>query len=115
MVTLNDYPSVKTGEDLARTANSILGTYKEHKAVVVRTNSVARTREKEAEHLIVVAFPSGEVAFARLLISAGQGHSIVYSHQISGKKAGDAMNQWLSQKGETIEKALMAMPTVPKH
>lgn len=118
MVTINDYPSVKTGEDLAKSANSVLETYKDHKAVVVRTDSVPRTAKKEAEHLIVVMFTTPgfiETAFARFLIAGGIGHSVVYSHRVYGKKAGDAMSNWLLKQGEKCEKALMAMPTVPKH
>ncbi|MEQ1932898.1 MAG: hypothetical protein ABL962_03325 [Fimbriimonadaceae bacterium] len=117
MVTINDYPSVKTGEDLAKSANSVLETYKEHKAVVVRTDSVPKTPKKEAEHLIVVMFTTPsfiETAFARFVIADGYGHSVVYSHRVYGKKAGDAMSAWLLTHGEKSEKALMAMPTVPK-
>ncbi len=116
MVTINDYPSVKTGDDLAKSANSVLETYKDHKAVVVRTNSLPRTDKREAEHLIVVLFPTPdfiEAAFARFVIVGGQGHSVVYSHRIYGKKAGPAMSTWLQKSGESTEKALMAM-SLPK-
>ncbi|MEQ1821116.1 MAG: hypothetical protein ABL949_01260 [Fimbriimonadaceae bacterium] len=117
MLTINDYPHVKTGEDLAKSANSVLETYKRNKAVVVRTDSVPRTAAKEAEHLVVVMFPTPnfiEAAFARFVIVDGKGLSIVYSHRIYGKKAGDDMSKWLLKNGEKVEKVLMAMP-VPKH
>lgn len=117
MVTVNEYPSVKTGDDLAKAANAVLSTYKDQKAVVVRTNSVPRSAKKEAEHLIVVAFPRPEfieAAFTRFVILDGKGYSIVYSHRIYSKKAGDQMSKWLSAYGEPIEKALMEVQSIPK-
>lgn len=118
MVTINDYANVKSGEDLAKSANSVLDTYKAQKAMVVKTDSVPRSAKKEAEHLIVVMFPRPtfiETAFARFLIVDGKGYSIVYSHRVYGKKAGDAMSKWLLKNGDSTESALMKMPTVPKH
>lgn len=118
MVTINDYPTVKTGEDLASTANKILGAYQDQKAVVVRTNSVPRTAKKEAEHLIVVLFGRPEfveAAFARVLMNNGKGMSLVYSHRIYGKKAGDDMSKWIASNGDKIEKALMGLSPIPKH
>lgn len=118
MVTINDYATVKTGDDLAKIANSVLGRYQDQKAMVVKTDSVPRTAKKEAEHLIIVLFPRPEfieASFARILMSDGKGASVVYSHRIYGKKAGNAMSTWLKANGEKNEKALMAMPEVPKH
>jgi len=117
MITINDYPSVRTGDGLASAANSVLETYKNNGAVVVKTDSVARTSTKPAEHLIVVLFPRKEfieAAFARFLLVQGQGHSAVVSHRIYGRAAGDAMSKWLSAKGEALEKALMAWPMPQK-
>lgn len=117
MVTINDYPSVKTGEDLAGTANKVLSAYQDQKAVVVRTNSVPRTAKKEAEHFIAVLFGRPdfvEASFARFAMSGGKGLSIVYSHRLYGKKASDEMSKWIGSNGEKIEKALMSMP-IPKH
>jgi hypothetical protein len=117
MVTVNDYPSTKDGEALAGIANSVLETYKANKAVVVKTNSVPRTASKPAEHLVVVLFPRPEfieASFTRFVLNKGVGASVVYSHRIYGKKAGDPMSQWLLKNGEKSEKELMAMP-VPKH
>ncbi len=115
MITVNDYPAVKSGDELAKTANSVLSTYKDHKGDVIKTSSVPRTAKKEAEHVIVVMFPTGETAFARFLMSGGHGHSIVYSHRISGKKLESAMNQWLTKNGGGCEGAIMGMSTIPKH
>jgi len=118
MVTVNSYANAKDGDALAGAANSVLETYKANKAVVVKTSSVPRTPTKPAEHLIVVLFPHPEfieASFSRFLLSKGVGFSVVYSHRIYGKKAGDALSQWLLKNGEKSEKELMAMPAVPKH
>ncbi|MEI8282078.1 MAG: hypothetical protein WCG75_06720 [Armatimonadota bacterium] len=118
MVTINDYAAVTDGDALAKTANSVLETYKANKAVIVKTNSVARTDKKPAEHLIVALFPQStfiEASFARFMLSEGKGVSVVYSHRIYGKKAGDAMSKWLLKNGEAREKELMKLSSVPKH
>ena len=118
MLTINVYPKSKSGEDLAGNANSVLETYKAHGAVVVSTNSVPRTEDRPAEHLVVVLFPRPdfiEASFARFKLQDGKGVSIVYSHRIYDKKAGDAMNQWLKANGQAKEKALMSLKfAIPK-
>jgi len=116
MVTVNDYPDCKDGEALAKTANAVLDTYKEHGGTVVRTDSVPRTSTRAAEHLIVVLFPRPrfyEAAFARFLIVKGRACSVVYSHRTYGEKAKETMAEWLGGHGEDVEKELMAMKTVP--
>ena len=110
MVTVNQYPDAGTGDGLADRANSVLEIYKANGAMVVRTDSKPRTASKPAEHLIVVLFPQPEfieAAFARFVIVGGKGRSIVYSHRIYGKKAGDPMSAWLRKNGERCEKSLM--------
>jgi hypothetical protein len=118
MFTINDYPNVKDGVALARAANSVLDTYQANKAIVIRTASVPRTETKPAEHFIAVVFPRSEfmeAVFARFLIDKGVGASMVYSYRIYGSDVGEAMSTWLKDNGEKTEKALMAMPSVPKH
>lgn len=118
MVTINDYPNVKTGDDLANSANSVLEAYKGHQSRIVKTDSVPRTAKKEAEHLIVAMFPRAdftEVSFTRLLMVDGKGCSLVYSHRIYGKKVGETMSKWLTKNGPGYEKALMSLSPVPKH
>ena len=71
MVTVNYYRKVKDGEALAATANAVLEKHKEFKALVIRTNSVPKTKEKPAEYLTVVLFPRPEfmeAVFARFRI-----------------------------------------------
>lgn len=117
MVTVNEYADAKDGDGLAAKANAVLDNYKAAKAMVIKTDSKPRTPTKPAEHLIVVLFPRPdfiEAAFARFVMNNGVGASVVYSHRIYGKKAGDAMSSWLKTNGEKTEKELMAMPSVPK-
>ncbi len=117
MITVNDYPDVKSGEDLAAKANGVLQTYKANKAVIVRTDSRPRTEKGPAEHLVVVLFPRPdfiEASFARFVMNGSAGASMVFSHRIYGKKAGDAMSKWLLQNGEKTEKELMTLSIPPR-
>jgi hypothetical protein len=119
MVTINYYPKAKDGESLATTANAVLENYKANKALVVKTNSIPRTKDKPAEHLVVVIFPRplfSEAAFARFRIHNGVGTSVIYSHRIYGQNVGNEMSVWLAKNGQTIERNLMnwnAMPKLP--
>jgi hypothetical protein len=111
MVTINKYASVKDGDALAATANSVLELYQNNKAVIVKTSSVPRTDKKPAEHLIVGKFVREgmvEISYARFLLRKEVGYSVVYSHRAYGKKAVETMNSWLKQVGANREKDLMA-------
>lgn len=117
MVTINDYPSVTTGEALAKGANGVLDAYKGARGMIVRTSSVPRTEKREAEHLIVALFPRKEyfeAAFARLYMVEGRGLSVVYSHRIYGSSAGKPMSEWLAKNGPKIEKSLMSLTKLPR-
>ena len=116
MITLNAYPDVRDGDALAAKANAVLENYKSHKAMVLKTNSVPRTADREAEHLIAVVFGRPdfiEVAFARVKMIDGTGCSIVYSHRLYGAKIGDQMSAWLKSNGAAVEKALMEWSSMP--
>ena len=116
MMTVNAYPDVHDGERLAGTANAVLDNYKRHQAKVLKTDSVPRTADRPAEHLIAVVFGRPnfiEVAFARFKLVDGTGCSFVYSHRIYGEKIGDEMSAWLSANGSDIEKALMEWSSMP--
>lgn len=117
MFTVNRYPTVKDGEALAKSANTVLEAYKANKGVVVRTHSVPRTSSKPAEHLVVVLFPRPEfieASFTRFMLSGGVGYAVTFSHRKYGKDVGTVMSEWLKGNGDKTEKALMAMPKVPK-
>lgn len=116
MVTLNAYPDVSDGDGLAAKANAVLENYKKQPARVLRTDSVPRTADRPAEHLIAVVFGQPtfiEVAFARFKLVDGKGCSFVYSHRIYGEKIGDEMSAWLQANGPAIEKALMESNAFP--
>ncbi|MEO5719929.1 MAG: hypothetical protein ABIR71_00480 [Chthoniobacterales bacterium] len=116
MVTVNGYPSVQDGDGLAATANSVLANYQKAGAKVLTTNSIPRTAERPAEHLIAVVFGQPtfiEVAFARLKMVDGTGYSVVYSHRIRGEKIGDAASAWLKAHGAETEKAIMEWNSTP--
>lgn len=100
----------------AARANAVLENYKTHRAMVLKTDSIPRTPDRAAEHLVAVVFGRLtfiEVAFARFKLVDGAGCSIIYSHRIYGEKIGDAMSAWLSSNGPEIEKALMAWTSAP--
>ena len=117
MVTILFYRKVKDAEALAATANAVLENYKANKGLVVRTDSVPRTRDKPAEHLIVVIFGRPEfieVAFSRFRMQEGIGSAVVYSHRIYGRKVGDEMSAWLKTNAPTTESNLMKWDSMPK-
>lgn len=116
MVTLLIYQKAKDADGLAATANAVLENYKANKGVVVKTDSVPRTKDKPAEHLVVVVFPRPafiEVAFSRFRMHEGIGSAIVYSHRVYGKTAGDKMSAWLKTNGPITERNLMSWDAVP--
>lgn len=117
MVTIHYYRNAKDGDALAAVANNVLGNYTAHKAKVIRTDSVPRTKNKPAEHLIVVAFGRPEfieVVFSRFRMHQGIGTSVIYSHRAYGKGVGNQMSEWLKQNGAAIEKSLMNWDEMPK-
>jgi hypothetical protein len=116
MLTVDPYPSVHDGDGLANAANSVLENYKEHGAKVIGTSSVPRTKEKPAEHLIVVLFRQPtfvEIVWARFMLSDETGCAYVYSHRIYGEDIGKQVGSWLEGNGPATEKALMAWDEMP--
>ena len=110
MMTLNGYPDVHDGEGLATTANAVLENYKNHQGKVLKTDSVPRTPDRPAEHLIVVRFDRPgfvEVAFARFKLVAKKGRSFVYSHRFYGEKVGEQMSSWMAANRADVQEALM--------
>jgi hypothetical protein len=110
MVTIWQYPQAKDGDGLATIANTVLEKYKVAKGKVIRTSSVQRTKEKPAEHLIVVVFGTPdffEAAFARFKMHENAGASIVYSRRFYGKDASEKMRDWIAKNGQATEKSLM--------
>lgn len=117
MVTINYYRRTTDGDALAANANTVLENYKSAKALIVKTDSVPRTKDRPAEHLIVAIFGRPEfieVAFARFRLHEGVGTSVIYSHRVYGRKAGDAMSAWLEKNGPATEQSLMKWDAMPK-
>jgi hypothetical protein len=115
MVTINVHENVRTGEDLARIANGVLGNYQKF-GKIIRTDSKPRTAQHPAEHLVVAVLGEPgflEAAFARFVLVDGGALVIVYSHRIYASKAGDAMSQWLSANGPSVERTLMDWDGAP--
>jgi len=116
MVTIHLYRKAKDGEALAAMANAVLENYKANRGMVVKTDSVPRTTNKPAEHLIVVVFARPEfteAAFARFRMLNSVGSAVIYSHRIYGNKAGDEMSAWLKKEGPTTERTLMEWNAMP--
>lgn len=117
MVTIHYYRNAKDGETLAATANAVLENYKAANGMIVKTDSVPRTKDKLAEHFVAVILGHPEfleVAFARFRMHDGVGTSVIYSHRIYGKKIGNEMSAWLEKNGPDMEKTLMNWDAMPK-
>jgi len=117
MTTIHYYRKAKDGEALAATANAVLENYKANRAKVVKTDSVPKTKDKPAEHLIVVIFGRPEfleVVFARFRMHDGVGTAVIYSHRVYGNKVGNEMSKWLEKNGPDTEKNLLKWDAMPK-
>ena len=115
MVTINTHEAVRSGEQLAALANSVVGNYQRH-GKIVRTDSKPRTPQRPAEHLIVAILGNPdllEAVFARIVLIDGVGKVAVYSHRIYGKEAAGPMGEWLKANGPSIEKTLMTWEGIP--
>ena len=117
MLTVNVYHDAVDGDGLALVANKVLGAYQNHKGTVVRTDSVPRTTEKPAEHLVVVVLGDPkflEAVLARFVLVNNKGVAIICSHRVYGSRAGPEMSEWLKANGPSMEKALMEWePNIP--
>jgi len=117
MVTINIFPDVANGEQLAQIANNVLGRY-ETIGAIVRTNSIPRTANSEAEHLIVAILKGNgvmEAVYARIKMVQGKGTATVWSRRAYGEAdAAEALGAWLKENGVAREKIFMAWEGYPK-
>ena len=116
MLTINLYPKIVDGDGLASVANSILANYQKYGGQVLRTNSIPKTKNKPAEHLIVAVLGTPdflEFVQARIKLIGNQGSSIVYSHRVYGKEAGPMMKEWIQANGARLEEKLMFLESIP--
>lgn len=110
MITINNYPNARDGEELANAANTVLGNYQRHGGKILKTSSVPATADRPAEHFIAVLFSQAgfaEAAFARFKIVDGKGRSFVYSHRVYGGTATEELTAWVKANGDKTEKALL--------
>ena len=117
MVTIHLYREATDGDALAAVANAVLQNYQSAKGIVVKTDSVPRTKDKPAEHLVVVILGRPEfieAAFARFRMHNGVGSAVIYSHRIYGSKIGNDMSAWLEKNGPDMEQTLMKWDAMPK-
>ncbi len=116
MLTVNVHPAIRDGEGLATLANTVLSNYRQH-GRIVRTSSLPRTAEREAEHLIVAALGAPgfiELAFARAMTHEGAAVVVVYSHRIHGDDVAAQASAWLQAHGPSAEERLMGFAAVPR-
>ncbi len=116
MVTINVYPSVKTGEQLAATASQVVANYQEH-GKIIKTDSKPRTPTHPAEHLAIAVLGTPEFlesVFARFYLVDNTGVAVIYSHRTYGAKVGPQVSTWLHDTGPGIEKTLMSWTQIPK-
>lgn len=117
MVTINIFPDVVDGEQLAQIANNVLGRY-ETIGAIVRTNSIPRTEKSEAEHLIVAILRGDgviEAVYARVKMIQGKGTATVWSRREYGEAdAAAAIGTWLQENGVAREKVFMAWDGHPQ-
>jgi hypothetical protein len=110
MVTINVYPDAVDGDGLALVANKVLTIYQSNNGKILKTDSVPRTAEKPAEHVIVAVLGNPalmECVQARFKLIDGKGYAIIFSHRVYGERVGDEMSSWLDKNGPATEKALM--------
>lgn len=117
MVTINIFPDVLDGEQLAQIANNVLGRY-ETIGAIVRTNSIPRTANSEAEHLIVAILKGNgvmEAVFAKIKMIQGKGTATVWSRREYGEAdAAEAIGSWLNENGMAREKIFMEWDDYPQ-
>jgi hypothetical protein len=114
-LTVNVHLAARDGEGLATVANTVLSNYQRH-GRIIRTASVPRASQREAEHLIVAALGTPafiELVLARAMLRDGVAMVLVYSHRIHGEKVGDAAAAWLRDHGPAVETWLMGFEGLP--
>ena len=115
MMTINVYEDVVDGDGLALLANKVLENYKSHGGIVLKTDSVPRTVEKPAEHLIAVILGQPtviEVVQARFKLIDRKGVAFIHSHRVYGSSVGPEMSDWLKKNGPSMEEELMKWESV---
>ncbi|WP_395375769.1 hypothetical protein [Marinicella sp. W31] len=116
MITFNFYETVTDGEKLASVANTILSNYTDYGAKIIETNSIPRTIDKAAEHLIVAVFRKQnyfETVHVRILVIDQIGASVIYSHREYGDNAATLMQTWIKNVGISYTNKIMELDDIP--
>ncbi|AOJ70475.1 MULTISPECIES: hypothetical protein [Burkholderia] len=116
MITLVRYPEATTGDGLAAIANSVLGLYKQNRAMVLKVDAVPAAPGKPAEYFISVVFPTRdfiEAVFTRIALVDGAGAAAIYSHREYGHAVGNEVSAWLAKNGPAKERALRQWNPLP--
>jgi hypothetical protein len=120
MLSINVYPDADDGDALALIANAVMSAYQAHQGIILRTDSIPRTRDSPAQHLVAAMFGRPEfleAVQARFLIFDEVGMSVIHSHRTYGQAKEDGMQAWMEEQGPATERQLMSwegMPTSKK-
>jgi hypothetical protein len=114
-VTIQYDTQITTSEQLTAIANAALAGFQKG-GLVIRTNSLAASPGRPAEHMIVaVTSDTGlrQMIFTRFRMTPEGGEVIVYSHRVYGIKPDAEASTWFKAHDIDIEKAMMAWADIP--
>ena len=118
MLTVNDYPLVSSGEDLAVVANAVISNYEDVGGIVLGVESIPRTKLKPAEYIIAVVFgapEAAEFAMVKFQLHEGIGSSIAYAHREYGADVGNVMNDWMEAHGTRLQEVVTKFTDMPSY
>ena len=116
MLTVNYYPVVSTGEDLAVVASAVLSNYEDVGGIVLGVESIPGTNLKPAEYIIAVVFgapEAAEFAMVKFQLHDGIGASVAYAHREYGADVGNIMNDWMDANGTRLQEAITKFTDLP--
>lgn len=118
MLTVNYYPVVSTGEDLAVVVSAVLSNYEDVGGIVLGVESIPRTKLKPAEYIIAVVFgapEAAEFAMVKFQLHEGIGASIAYAHREYGADVGNIMNDWMDANGTRLQEVVTKFTDLPSY
>lgn len=118
MVSVNFYPVVSSGEDLAVVANAVLSNYEDAGGILLGVESSPGTDKKPSEHIIAVVFGAqgvAEFAMVKFQLHDGIGASIAYAHREYGDEVGSLMNEWMEANGTRLKDRVIEFTGLPSY
>jgi len=115
MMTVIFLPEASNAEQLVDIVNRILSSYKSNGAIV-KIDSIPRTENSDAEHLIVAILRGQDVVesiHTRVKLVQGTGTAMIWSRRARGEKAAEVIGSWLQNNGVAREKVFMAWEGYP--